>query len=488
MNQYDPIQNKLKQYSVQVDKEKLWANTSHAVPRKRRRRGFLYLTFGLLSVALATLLLTWPSQDTKPSLAGEEAKPQVALSSGTPVAETPIPSTHDSNTDHQTTSSQVISNTTPSIGTTPSPKGHNPQNTMPASKNQAGRPGEGINISSGTHDDLSSKPNTADSGANSDQQSVGDRNEKTNNEPVIIPEMSSPAVTPLTIPSSSAQETTTALRASQWSTGPVDELTLNTLDITERVTDMSSISPAIVPASSGIPLSILLVQGVGFSTLNITAEDPALDALANTLSAQTMSLEQIYTSLHTLTPIGSIFQLSTGFQYSRLTTELSQTTSTSEDYTTEGITSIIIGEDGQVENLYGNVNVHREVYTHSTRYSYQHKLDLELMLNAIIIQSPRWASGLWMKGSYNLLYSSDGTTLGTERQLLPYTSADNPFRLKSPFGYGMGVNTTYKITPSWAILGKIGYERLVYTHGVFDDRLIYKHNIFNLGLGTSLSF
>ena len=49
MNQYDHLKNKLHHYKVDIDKEKLWENTSHAIPRKKRRGAVLIMLFaGLL--------------------------------------------------------------------------------------------------------------------------------------------------------------------------------------------------------------------------------------------------------------------------------------------------------------------------------------------------------------------------------------------------------------------------------------------------------
>ncbi|MBK9103780.1 MAG: hypothetical protein IPL92_04250 [Saprospiraceae bacterium] len=45
MNQYDHIRKNLKEYTVHVDKDKLWANTAHAIPQKRKRRGAFFLLF-----------------------------------------------------------------------------------------------------------------------------------------------------------------------------------------------------------------------------------------------------------------------------------------------------------------------------------------------------------------------------------------------------------------------------------------------------------
>ena len=37
MNQYDHLKNKFRDYKVDIDKDKLWKNTSHAIPKRKRR-------------------------------------------------------------------------------------------------------------------------------------------------------------------------------------------------------------------------------------------------------------------------------------------------------------------------------------------------------------------------------------------------------------------------------------------------------------------
>jgi hypothetical protein len=486
MKQYDHIQNKLKQYSVNVDKEKLWANTSHAIPRKRNRRGFILFFSGMALLVAGSMFFLLPS--TRAAL----AKTKVAAS-----AQTTTHSSSNKTADFEETNASVSNDAHTSVSNTPTTSPSNTTQSIQQAHNTQ-------NFSTSDIHQNTTDPNATKKAARQKQKNTGKLLIPSSKQRTESPDAAAATnevnseFTPWTSTAeivssdetntSSSDEFKMAKRTLNWKSEPIDDLLIKSLEEIERPIGIESMSPGIQPKGNNFPIGIFLIQGIGFSTLRIEPQSADVEDIASTLSTNTTSLEQLYTSLHATTPVNRNLQVSAGLQYSRLTTELIQTTLTTEDYLTEGITSIIIGEDGQVENLYGNVNVHREVYTSSTRYTFQHKLDLEVMLQANVFQGPRWASGLWIKGSYNLLYTSEGTTLDTEGQLLPYTSSANPFHLKTPFGYGAGLNTTYKITPSWAILGRIGYERMVYTHGVFDDQLIYKHNIFNLGLGTSLSF
>ena len=487
MKQYDHIQNKLKHYSVNVDKEKLWANTSHAIPRKHRRRGFILFFSGLALLVAGSMFFLLPSTTRTPLVKTNVAATDPSTTHASSEKSAAIGATNATVSKDVHTSVTNSTTTSPSHSNQSNPQAHNTQNFSTqgtyqksngpiafekSAKEQQSNNGKLLNLAA------SQKPESPATAAVTNEAHSDFTTGISTAELVAL----DGAYT------TSAAEFKSATRPLNWTSDPIDDLLIKSLEETARPSGIESISPGIQPKGNSFPIGIALIQGIGFSTLQIEPQTADMEDMASTLSTNTRSLEQLYTSLHAITPVNRNLQVSAGLQYSRLTTELSQTTLTTEDYLTEGITSIIIGEDGQVENLYGNVNVHREVLTSSTRYTYQHKLDLELMLHASVWQTPRWAAGMWIKGSYNLLYTSEGTTLDSEGQLLPYTTSENPFHLKTPFGYGAGINTTYKITPSWAILGRIGYERLIYTHGGFNDQLIYKHNIFNLGLGTSLSF
>ena len=51
MNQYDQFKDKLHDYKVKVDKEKLWQQTAHAIPQRKRRRMMLFFLLGSLGTA-----------------------------------------------------------------------------------------------------------------------------------------------------------------------------------------------------------------------------------------------------------------------------------------------------------------------------------------------------------------------------------------------------------------------------------------------------
>src|SRR5687768_5930984 len=51
MNQYDHLKNKLHDYKVEIDKEKLWKNTSHAIPQRKRRLAIPVIMLAALAIS-----------------------------------------------------------------------------------------------------------------------------------------------------------------------------------------------------------------------------------------------------------------------------------------------------------------------------------------------------------------------------------------------------------------------------------------------------
>src|SRR5690606_25904832 len=60
MSQMDHVRKQLQDYQVPVDTDKLWANTAHAIPHRRRRRGivFWWMTGGMGVTAVMIALVS----------------------------------------------------------------------------------------------------------------------------------------------------------------------------------------------------------------------------------------------------------------------------------------------------------------------------------------------------------------------------------------------------------------------------------------------
>ena len=217
----------------------------------------------------------------------------------------------------------------------------------------------------------------------------------------------------------------------------------------------------------------------------MATSDDELQPVIDEWEGRIKSLENLSTTLQATIRLPKGIQLGGGLQYSKLTTQMKYQEVSSEDYTTQGITAIVIGEDGTVENLYGDVHVNRQVITNATRYTYHNRLDVEAILGIPVFRSYRIETGLWVKAGYNLMYESTGTTFGPGDEKIKYSTGDNPYTLESPFTFGAGIGALYRISPHFTLNARLGYERLRYTHGLYDDLISFHHHILSLSLGAA---
>jgi hypothetical protein len=230
------------------------------------------------------------------------------------------------------------------------------------------------------------------------------------------------------------------------------------------------------------------MQGYGLTTLNISTDKDELEPTVEAWKSNIKSLENLSTTIHTSMRLPKGIQLGAGLQYSKLTTQLEYQQTTTENYNGQGITEIIIDEQGNVQNLVGDVSVNRETIIHSTRYTSHTRLDIEGIVHIPILRSYRFETGVWVKAGYNLLFTSQGSTFGPGDQPVSFSTQNNPYTLVSPFTFGAGIGSLYKINPHWTLNASIGYERLRYTHGLYDDQITFHHSIFSLSLGAGYVF
>lgn len=480
MNQYDPIRNTLKDFKVSVDKDKLWANTAHAIPKKRKKRGVFFLLAGSLLIG-ALLVYQLGNGDAE--------------------------------------SSSEVTNET--IQTTNLASGESKMNQgISVDENLSAQPVESMSSEQSTKNDNRMEDNVAGKNETNDLSSVTAKNQpviskRSTNEIGSIPgnpetawnkESSSTdhnhiATTPQVIENTDEQIKAIANSDFSSSVQPSDynvsrDLAISPIIESLSLTPFDVNSNQITPSLSGLTdtnpkkhkIRLQLLQGYGWSSLMLSAKDDALSEQADYWQANMRSLENLSTNLAAVLRVSKSIQIMGGLQYSRLTTEIVTQDVFTEQYQTEGITTIVIDSDGERQSLLGQVEGYRETHIKSTRYTTQQRLDAELLLSLAFQRSARFESSVWIKGAYNLLYQAEGTTFDRENSLVSFENNNNPYTLTSPFTFGAGLSSMYRLHPRWTIDARIGYERFNYTHGWFDDDLIFTQNLFNLSLGTSYTF
>lgn len=474
MNQYDHIRKNLKSYSVPVDKDKLWASTAHAIPKKRKRRGAFFLLFaGVLLVA---------SGITRYTLSGTENN---NLKNNTLIPHPPVTALADAsaqNTIENAAASNQTSTTQPvSIDIADSKP--NKQNYSTASGHPSDRkakPAKAENPLSSNS--LNALAKTSNSSGNIQSKSVASQAPSTlvsDHDPMDDPSNANNAAD-ISIHSAATND---AIRSRLYTTEEINELPITAIPITPG--DYSPAHPTAIKVKNKPSFNILLMQGYGWSTLDMATSDDELQPVLDQWEGNIKSLENLATSLQANFRLPKGIEFGGGLQYSQLSTSMAYQETSDEDYTTQGITAIIIGEDGNVENLYGDVHVHRQTITNATRYTSHTRLDAEAIFSIPVYRSYRFETDVWVKAGYNLLYKSEGTTFGPGGEPLKYSSEENPYTLQSPFKFGAGLGARYHISPHWSIQARLGYENLKYTHGLYDDLISFHHHILSLSLGAA---
>jgi hypothetical protein len=481
MNQYDHIRKSLKEYSVPVDKDKLWANTAHAIPKKRRKRGaFFLLPAGALLIGSALTYYILSSIEYQSTINTETLAASVS----------PALNQRDetSNTVTQTTAnnSSIVSTGQIINPTQPHEANNNKNNTSSIS----------------THPDDSAASISRHNATSPDQNISENQLAETNIAGTVAESSISGAkpndrsdFAPATDPSGPIDI----------STGSLISIAAEPLPIREHLTSpeiaalpIASLSISGIQNQFGNPVAspvrktnrfnIRIMQGYGLTTMKISTDSDELEPVLEGWEDNIKSLENLSTSLHASIRLPKGIQFGAGLQYSKLTTQMGYQQTSIEDYTEQGTTEIIIDEQGNVQNLVGDVNVQRQTILQSTRFTSHTRLDIEGMVSIPVLRSFRHETGIWVKAGYNLLYTSQGTTFGPGDQPISFTTKDNPFTLASPFTFGTGISTLYRINPHWMLNASLGYERLRYKHGLYNNQITSQHSIFSLSLGTGYVF
>lgn len=490
MNQYDHIRKNLKGFQVPIDKDKLWANTAHAIPQKRRKRGAFFLLLGgvlLISSAVAYYALSKPENNitTHTEIQSTNNHTTNTLSNPTIIETINVPKeTIAGNTLNKTSKKELsakIDSREESTVEKSNRKASAAKVISPASQGNAGK--SILTTQSTAANDVRGKS------AQLTGQSFATENETTRpskDSEVIINEISSHDASIENTTDAVNLESAPEVRFANFLTAEVPLLPVSELNILPR-----EISTSNVPASrtkNKNRISLLLMQSFGWSTMKMVTDDPELQPTIDAWKNKMTSLENLSTSLQASIRLPKGIQVGAGLQHSKLTTQMEYQQTSSEEYTEQGITEIIIDEQGNVQNLMGNVKVHRQSIIHSTRFTSHKRLDVEGILSIPVIQNYRTETGVWVKVGYNILYDARGTTFGPGDVPVKFSSTDNPYSLQSPFTFGAGIGTLYRLNPQWTLNARIGYERLRYTHGLYDDQISFHHSIFSLGLGAGYTF
>ena len=469
MKQYDLLKKNLRGYKVEVDKEKLWQQTVHAIPQKKKRRPIVIpFLFGalLLSGGFTYYYFIGSNQLEK----NHPSKFTLSSAENTSLASNQI--------DYSITNKQKEkTNINYKENLEQSENSHsqvNPRNFSSRDKLSEG------NSSS----DSPNKAQTFQSSPGNHEQ-----NEKTiKSESNHSLQLNSDPPTFTNEVSRVEVDTKSAILTSpeslQWSTTPIDALPLSSL-ANKHDPEIKSINNSIITPGSPYKnvFSMAILQGLGFSNLSYDAGNPQAEAMQDFLSQATRSLESVSTTVRGNIQFTKGFMVSAGFAFRRLITETIYQNTITERMEQEGTSTIIIDELGQQHLVSGNIGTTHLLETEHTRYSTHQKVDIELALHKRIFGFRRTTVNGYLKAGVNVHYAVEGSAFTSEYELVRFQDMDNPYSLSSPLTFGGGLDVEYRLSPRWLLLGTAGIDQLKIHHQDY-NQLQWRHTIYSLSLGV----
>lgn len=470
MKIYDPFKKQLQQYEAALDKEKLWANTAHAIPRKRRRIGIVWLWMaGGLLVGAGLFML--PS-DRKGTSSGS-----IVESISTPKTNKPEPSNEINlsqdlqQNENKTALTDESSLATSNIKNSPS--------TLNTELHQANMK-------------VSARIKTAES-----------ENSNTSDDSGIIPQAMSTGIT-------TAALHTTIVEAIQDEDIVMSFLNGEAMDVTgfgtaeqQRVyipgigviplgqIEVNQSNPRanslqnnqIVSAKHSMPIELFMTQSYGISSLMVHAASEELQHREQLLNNQIESLENLSTRVGARFYLSDRWIVGSGLQWNQLTTKTNFSWIEEERLTGEGIAEVVIDPDGTQNFQTGEVGITRQTQWQAQRYSTHTTFNVEAQIAYQLVRHVRLGIMAGVHGTYNLFYEAQGSAFDAHDQPIRFVPEDLRYKLTSPLNFGLFITGTYQFNRHWGMLLELQADRLHYREYLNQTPITYKHNVFALGIG-----
>ena len=498
MNQYDHLKKNLRDYKVEVDKEKLWKNTSHAIPQRRKKRAALFL----LSSAIMLGAIGYTYYNRMPALPDqtrvtEKTSVDIIPAASTQVAEIiPAESNPVKNKITEDRIKPTPSNHITSGASTPGASNVTPKTTRVISHHEtftsaSKRAEEQIEIPKDVQE-----PSLM-------IHVVGETAKPSSNEENTRPmSVTTEGMATVTIhDNDDFRGEAHNLHEDEIAEAHKDELWLNPsleavaflainlegLPVEARTGVTGSLNPRVSPAEAHHLSSIQVIQGIGLTTMSIQSLDPESIELAAQLSRTHESLESFSTTVsgNLKLPLG--FSVDAGIQYNQLNTKMQHAWTTTERYTREGIAQIIIDQHGLQESVTGNVGVTKYTHIQSTRFTSHENIDLVASLRKTLWNYRRSSLDVFMKGGYNLSYRANGSLLNKDGSVEKFSASDNPYSRSSPFVYGAGLQFQYRISPRLYVNTSMDYQRINYLYQPKDQKVEFRFATYNAAIGIGYS-
>lgn len=500
MSKYDPIRETFSGYKVPIDTEKLWAETSHAIPKKRNRRILFFWLFGIIGAGSAWMMASY----LYPGSTGQSTAAPIAatLNNSTATANNNLSRSETvSSTDNTNHLSEKSVDGNTSTNATQDEKSleakSHPDSINTAANNQTNhRKGKStishtetatttnsnsINISNKNQIVTSSSslakdvlPSLLTQSPTMDEMSTGYDAIPASQSPLI------PIASDAFSPHQSIQ-----LPVSR----PEGHITTSLESMIDPVLKNEFTAPSIstIPArktTASHPFAISLMQSVGIMTIDHHTTQPEHDASAAKLNQSIEGLEFLSTHVSGEYRLLPALHVNFGGRWSHTT---SQVTHFATDYissTTNGTTSVIIDDHGNVTSVTGPVNTTRRITRKLVRYNYYNAIDITAGMRFRLLQAKRLSIHMDGQVGYTTWHSSTGHHINEAQQFLHYAAVENALRPTSNFNFSGGLLLQYKISPHWSVLMAGSYRDFELSHAVYQHQITSRYRTIPLGIGV----
>ncbi len=489
MNQYDKLKSKFNKYKVDIDKDKLWKNTSHAIPkRKRRPVAFIMVFAGLVfSGWLLYSASLWPLSASRSSLnSTQNINPDSPTQNlqGYPSGNPDEGKESQINT-IELSSSKLSGSVTKLVSQKNALAPDHESKTKTESETIFLKNAKEQNemnqrvalVNSGMHNHNSLPPLNKTEIEKIEKQNIqGFKN--------VNPDQKDRS---LSLQHQAENDLKTSIPEVDI---PVDFLfaAVSQIPITTNTVAAPATQANIQPLKGKWLQSIQMVQAIGFSSIQIHALKPETAESAAQLEEKMRSLEILSTTATASFRLPEGFSLEAGTQWTRLSTVIDHTWEINERIAQEGITAIIIDEHGVQQPVIGSTDVTHTTHYHAKRYSEHQDIDVVLALHKEIWNAHRLSLNAFVKGAYLLSYQAKGTILTAGDELIGFSKDENPFKRNILFALGGGVQINYHLRPHLNFTGSLTFDQHSYQYKDPILPIRFQHSGFSAGIGIGYIF
>jgi len=491
---------KIRNHSVELDKEALWRNIQ--TKQKKKRGVIIYLVpILLLLLIVGTYMMTSLgddiyseilSHDTHTQDIGESSSATIKTedaqkvitdrkhtrsrsgNTSTELAEAVTASSSKLTTTENTSTGKLVKNLSDS-------KPQNISNSEPTKEEQA-------TIHAATSSEKKASPFSSSNSSNFLPKfpfiNDVDRHKKTRKQENII--VNKKTKISAAQPNHKEQASISYLPTINSASILINNLSSNPVSPTSLFPNIDYSISVINKKTAGLELDFLF--GIGYIDKKISSEEIAGINERSPLEIRQQSeapLEEINAGLHLSFPLTKNLYLKSGIQYSQINEKMMYSDLLTEMVTLDDqITTVIIDTEGLSTNKRGSIEAIQNTITHYTFYNRYRSIDIPLALGYNIVNG-KWNLGLETGILWNSYFSFDGALLDSNNTI---ANTGESFKSRTNIKYTGGMSLSYQFAEKWKWKISPSYVYGPSKINTSDNPIDQSYNLLRIQSGFSYAF